>query len=172
MDILISSNLERLLYLLFGQERCRELMLKLRDNGEYQLTSEELSMVQEHFCGYSTDENACALCIKETYEKEKYLIDTHTAVALSAARKYMHDYKADSEMLVVSTATPYKFAADVLKSAFGISADSTSAPKKLEELSGVTRPEPIAALGKKEIIHKGVIEREDMAEKTLEFALR
>ena len=172
MDILISSNLERLLYLLFGQERCRELMLKLRDNGEYQLTSEEIAMVQEHFCGYSTDESDCALCIKETYEKEKYLIDTHTAVALSAARKYMHDYKADSEMLVVSTATPYKFAADVLKSAFGISADSTSAPKKLEELSGVIMPEPIAALGKKEIVHKGVIEREDMAEKTLEFVLR
>ena len=172
MDILISSNLERLIYLLFGADRCRELMGELRESGEYQLTGDELRRIQEHFCGYSTDEDECALCIKETFEKEKYLIDTHTAVALSAARKYMHDYKASSEMLVISTATPYKFAADVLKSAFGISADSTSAPKMLEKLSGVTMPEPIAALGEKAVIHKGVIEREDMAEKTLEFALR
>ena len=172
MDILISSNLERLIYLLFGQARCKELMGELRERGEYRLTADELSVIQEHFVGYSTDEEECALCIKETFEKEKYLIDTHTSVALSAAKRYMHDYKASSEMLVISTATPYKFAADVLKSAFGISADSTSAPKMIEKLSGVSMPEPIAALGEKKVIHKGVIERDDMAEKTLEFALR
>ncbi len=172
MDILISSNLERLIFLLFGQERCRELMEALRERGEYRLTGDELSMIQEHFIGYSTDEEDCALCIKDTFEKEKYLIDTHTSVALSAAKRYMHDYKASLEMLVISTATPYKFAADVLKSAFGISADSTSAPRVLEELSGVIMPQPIAALGEKTVIHKGVIGREDMAEKTLEFALR
>jgi threonine synthase len=169
MDILISSNLERLLYVLFGQERCAELMAKFADTCEYQLTDEELSQVQEHFLGYSATDEEGARLIKKTYEERSSLIDTHTAVALVAAEKYAMEYKAENSILAVSTASPYKFAHEVLLSIFGIEENAISAPDVLEGLTKNAMPEPIASIRKKEIIHKEIIDKTDMWKSTLDF---
>ena len=170
MDILISSNLERLLYLSFGQQRCKELMTMLSEAGEYRLSDRELAVINRHFVGYSTGESMGAEVMRRIYNEKKYLIDTHTAVALSAAMRYMNDYKADNRMLVVSTATPYKFAKDTLKNVFGVQATDEDAPYMLEKLSGVEIPQPIRALFGKERIHTDIIEKNDMRRVTLEFA--
>ena len=169
MDILISSNLERLLYVLFGQERCAELMTRFSATGEYQLTANELSQVQEHFIGYSATDEEGSKLIKNVYEQKNSLIDTHTAVALVAAEKYALEYKAKNNILVVSTASPYKFAHEVLLSIFGIKENAISAPDVLEGLTKTTMPEPISSMRKKEIIHKKIIEKTDMWKSTLDF---
>ena len=172
MDILISSNLERLIYLTLGAERCRHLMNDLSEVGEYTLTEEELMAVRRSFLGYSTSEKEGAEIMRRTFEDKKYLIDTHTAVALSAAMRYMNDYKAENKMLVVSTATPYKFARDTLSAVFGETADDIEAVNRLNELSGVEIPYPIKALYGKPLIHKGVISKEEMWQSALELTGR
>ena len=172
MDILISSNLERLLYLLFGCERCSELMKSLSENGRYCLSDDELCKVRESFVGYFTDEVGCRECVKNTYEKENRLIDTHTAVAVSAAERYMSDYKARSAMLVVSTASPYKFAGDVLLSLTGSKPnDDLDAPEALLSVSGVEIPEPLKKILMKKPKHLGICNKEDMADEVIAFAL-
>ena len=172
MDILISSNLERLIYLLFGSERCASLMKELNENGKYSLTKDELSALRQSFEGYYTDEEDCAECIRRTFENEKRLIDTHTAVALNAAERYMSDNKANSKMLVVSTASAYKFAADVLASLDKEKPESDlDAPALLKETTEVEIPAPLLSALSKEAIHLGIIDKENMAEAVLKFAL-
>jgi len=83
MDILISSNLERLLYVMSGSENTAELMKKLNAEGCYTVDAELKKKIDEHFTGLFCDEDSTALEIKTTFENDKYLIDTHTAVAVS-----------------------------------------------------------------------------------------
>ena len=170
MDILISSNLERLIYLLFGSERCSALMNELKENGRYALTSEELKALRESFIGYYTDEEECKETVKRIYEKENRLIDTHTAVAVSAAERYMSEHEAKSCMLVVSTASAYKFAGDVLLSIKGEKPlDDLLAPEMLYNLSSVEIPSPLKSILTKTPIHKGVISKDTMAESVIDF---
>ena len=169
MDILISSNLERLIYLMLGAKRCKELMSELSMDGEYTLNEEEISAIRKHFLGYSTSQIEGAEIMRRTFEENKYLIDTHTAVALSAAVRYMNDYKAENRMLVVSTATPYKFARDTLSCVFGEVADDESAVRALERLSEVEIPLPIRELYEKPLIHTDIIEKEQIWQSALAF---
>jgi len=172
MDILISSNLERLLYLLFGSEKCAEYMRKLSAEGRYKLTNDELTTLKESFAGYFADEQNCADTVKHTYEKENRLIDTHTAVAVSSAEQYMNENKAKSKMLVVSTASPYKFAGDVLYSLTGSKPDDDlDAPYQLNSLTHVEIPLPLKNTLGKTPVFKEVICKEDMAETVFKFAL-
>ena len=174
MDILISSNLERLLYLLFGSERCALLMKELNDSGRYQLTKEELSKLQESFVGYYTDEDECRATVKRIYEKEDRLIDTHTAIAMSAAERYMSGSEAKSAMLVVSTASAYKFAGDVLLSLTGSKPENDlDAPASLNEVSGVEIPAPLLDSLAKTPIHKDIYGKDkySMTEAVFSFIL-
>ena len=173
MDILISSNLERLLYLLFGSERCSTLMKELGECGRYELTADELARLREDFVGYYTDEDDCAATISRCYKQENRLIDTHTSVALSAAQRYMSLGEATSAMLVVSTASAYKFAGDVMLSLTGEKPeDDLLAPALLREYSGVEIPLPLENALSKEAVHKVVIDREKMVDSVRDFALR
>ncbi len=161
MDILISSNLERLLYLLFGCERCAQLMSSLNCSGRYELTKEELSLIQESFVGYCTDEEECGATVKRVYEKENRLIDTHTAVAMSSAERYMSDSEAKSAMLVVSTASAYKFAGDVLFSLTGSKPESDlDAPEMLRKVTGVEIPSPLSDALSRAPIHKDIYDKD------------
>ena len=172
MDILISSNLERLLYVLLGSEKCAQYMRKLAAEGKYELSADEFAKVAESFVGYFTDEDECKATVKRTYEKENRLIDTHTAIAVSAAERYMSDSEAKSKMLVASTASPYKFAGDVLLSLTGTKPeDDLMALRALEEKTGVEIPAPLAAILTKTPIYTDVIEKCDMAKATCDFAL-
>jgi len=173
MDILISSNLERLLYVLLGSEKCAEYMRKLAAEGRYELSADEFAKVTESFIGYFTDEDECKATVKCTYEKGNRLIDTHTAIAVSAAERYMSDSEAKSKMLVASTASPYKFAGDVLLSLTGAKPeDDLMALRALEEKTGVEIPAPLAAILTKTPIYTDVIEKCDMAKATCDFALK
>ena len=172
MDILISSNLERLLYLLFGSKKCAEYMRKLSAEGRYELNSEELTVLNNSFSGYYADEESCAKTVKKTYESENRLIDTHTAVAVSSAVQYMNENEAKAKMLVVSTASPYKFAGDVLLSLTGSKPDNDlEALGMLNSFSSVEIPMPLQNTLDKTPIFKEVINKEEMAETVIEFAL-
>ncbi len=171
MDILISSNLERLLYLTLGTEKCAEYMRELNENGRYELKKEELELIREAFVGYYTDEDMTRDTIKRTFKEKSCLIDPHTAVALSASERYMKDYKTDRVMLVVSTASPYKFANDVLYSISGERADEDAyALSRLSELSATEIPAPLAKVLSCEPRHKSIIEVYSMRDTVKEFA--
>ncbi len=119
MDILISSNLERLLYLIAGPEKCAEYMRELSEKGVYTVDKEILDKIGESFSADFCSEENTAKTIRETFEKYSYLIDTHTACALYASLRQEQENKKDGEnvkILTASTASPYKFAADVLSS--------------------------------------------------------
>lgn len=168
MDILISSNLERLLYTVSGAENTAELMKKLNEEGKYTVTEDIKAELDNHFTGLFSDEESTAAEIRRTFNEDKYLIDTHTAVALNCARQYMEKNRSGLKMVVVSTASPYKFAADVYKSIVGKAADDDfSALKELTELSGVEIPYPLRDIDKREVRFKTVIKKEQMASEVL-----
>ena len=171
MDILISSNLERLLYLVAGQEKTADYMERLAKDGEYTVDSSVFEKINQSFIGIYTDEETTQKTIRNTYENKNYLIDTHTAVAMSAAERYLSTYKAERKVLVVSTASPYKFAKDVLISLTGKSFDSpdTEAPDVLSGLTGTQIPMPLASVLTKKILHPDIIGREDMDSAVLDF---
>ncbi len=170
MDILISSNLERLLYLTAGAEETKAYMDELSALSRYTVKAETFGKIKQSFVGAYTDENETRKTIKETYEKQNYLIDTHTSVALSAAQKYMDTYKAERKILVVSTASPYKFARDVLTSVDeNIESSDIEALGRLSDLTGTEIPSPLASVLAKPILHPDIIEKEDMDKAVAEF---
>ncbi len=113
MDILISSNLERLLYFVSGSEKTAAYMNALKQTGAYSVDGEILAKIRENFSGYYTDEAQTAETIRNVYEKYGYLADTHTAVAIHAAEEYVHQSGDNRPMVIDSTASPYKFANNV-----------------------------------------------------------
>lgn len=146
MDILISSNLERLLYVLQGAEKTKLCMESLAKTGRYELDDEIKEAVREAFTGCYATEADTKDTIKEIFEKYKYLIDPHTAVAVYAARKT--SLTDNTVVVTASTASPYKFSADVL-SALGYAipeGDFFGALDKLHEITGVDIPLPLNAL--------------------------
>ncbi len=170
MDILISSNLERLLYLTAGCELTKKYMDELNSASKYTVSSEIFNKINESFIGIYASEEETRKTIRETYEKENYLIDTHTSVAICAARKYMDTHKAERKILVVSTASPYKFAKDVLTSidaSFNIT--DIEALERLSDLTGTEIPAPLASVLAKPILHPDIIEKEDMDKAVAEF---
>jgi threonine synthase len=171
MDILISSNLERLLYLTLGKEKTCGYMKSLSECGRYELSKEELALINENFVGYYTDEENTKETIRKAFNEKNRLIDTHTAVAVYSAEAYMHDSGAERKILVVSTASPYKFASDVFTAISGKEPkDELSALSELEELTGVNAPAPLSSLSAKKIIHTETIDKKDMDTATLTFA--
>ena len=170
MDILISSNLERLLYLALGSEKCAAYMHRLSSTGEYTLSAEDFALVCADFAAYSTSEEDTLNTVSDYFKNKNYLIDTHTAGAASAAKRFMNDYKAERKMLTVSTASPFKFASDVYASLTGERPSELLAPELLGRLSGVDIPTPIATLKDKMILHSRSIKKEEMEKATLDFA--
>lgn len=145
MDILISSNLERLLYVIGGSALTSELMEKLKTNGRYTVPESIRELISEVFAGYTLSEEETAATIRETYEKNGYLIDTHTAVGVGCARKYIAETGDRVRTVVASTASPYKFAADVAAS-LGHKIDSDDPAEILNALSSLTNTEIPAPL--------------------------
>lgn len=168
MDILISSNLERLLYVMSGASNTAELMKKLNAEGCYTVDAELKAKLDEHFTGLFCDEESTAAEIKQTFNEDKYLIDTHTAVALSCAKQYMAKNHDGLKMVVASTASPYKFASDVYKSITDKApADELSALEELKALTGTEIPYPLRDIDKREVRFKTVIKKQDMPAEVL-----
>ena len=171
MDILISSNLERLLYSELGTKKTAMYMAKLNDTGRYELDKDDFAKISEHFVGYSASETNTARTVKEIYEKENCLIDPHTAVAFYATGKYIEDNKAERRILTVSTASAYKFAADVYTSLTDKRPrDELSALDMLLTLTGEPIPAPLKGLREKKVLHTSTIEKTEMKDAVSIFA--
>ncbi len=171
MDILISSNLERLLYLMVGAEKTAAYMRALNETGRYEITQDELALIRETFVGYYTDEAGTQEVIRDIYTRDGYLCDTHTAVAIGAAKKYRNEVDGAKQLLVASTASPYKFAYDVYAAACENRADDElTALDALTEATGVAIPAPLSNLAAREVRFKEEIEVADMVREVLAFA--
>lgn len=162
MDILISSNLERLLYLVCGAEKCAKYMKDLKETGEYKLDSSELSKIREIFDAGTTDDKVTLETIKRVYENEKYLMDTHTAVAWDVYEKWVKESGNKDKTVVLSTASAYKFSSSVLDAIGEKYDDEFDALTKLEKLSGVKVPSSLDGIKEKKVVHKNVLNKEDM----------
>lgn len=117
MDILISSNLERLIYMIAGNDtkRCAELMGELSGNGKYTISDSEKKGLADFYGGYA-DEKETSEQISKIYKTSGYVIDTHTAVASYVCDKYKAETGDDTPVVIASTASPYKFTRSVMNS--------------------------------------------------------
>lgn len=156
MDILISSNLERLLCHMGGQEKVKAEMESLAQKGAY--TAE---ITEKHISGEFATEKETAEAIHTFYERTGYVMDTHTAVAYAAYKKYKAESGDTRPMVIVSTASPYKFTKDVMTAldAKYADGDAFALMAELERASGVAVPQPIRGLEQREILHKNVCEK-------------
>lgn len=173
MDILVSSNLERLLlHLTNNTVKVRGWMGELARMGHYTVGSEILGKLQSVFWGGSADEERTRATIKKIYETKNYLIDPHTAVAFAVAEDYRGETKDDRPLVVVSTASPYKFAKDVTESLGDDTAgkDDFALIDALKEKSGLKIPAGLDSLRNAETLHDTVCAKEKMAEEVLAFA--
>jgi len=154
MDILISSNLERLLYLAARRDagQCAGWMRQLAANGKYAVPGDLLRSLQAEFAAGSCDEAQCAAAIRRAWEENNYLSDTHTAVALHVLEEYRAQTGDPTRSVVVSTASPFKFAGSVL-GALGesVPADEFAALEALEAATGVPCPAPLRGLREKPV---------------------
>lgn len=162
MDILISSNLERLLYYICGEENTVKYMSELAASGEYQISNEELAKIQSIFVGIYADDEEGSKSISKVFNKYHYLMDTHTSIAWNCCEKYkaMGDCTAN---VILSTASPYKFCPAVLKALGETCEDSDKANMlKCQEITGSTIPHGLISLFDKNVSERIVINVEDM----------
>ncbi len=170
MDILISSNLERLLYLMCGQNdtRIKEWFGSLAKTGKYEVTEEIKKKLTEEFAAGYCDDNATKAAIKEIYDKYSYTLDTHTAVAVKVYEDYRAETVDNTKTVIASTASPYKFSASVLEAIEGKTSDDEFAMvDRLAELSGYEIPKSLAALKTKEHRFKDVIVKDEQKDYVL-----
>ncbi len=170
MDILISSNLERLLYFTAGSEKTAFYMDELKKKGTYTVSSDVKNAIDESFKGYFADEEETARVIHEVYERYNYLSDTHTAVAISAAMQYTEETNDRRPMVIDSTASPYKFANNVYRAVTGkLPTDDLAALDELSAATATQIPYPLAGLAKRAVRFEKVVGREEMAKAVLDY---
>lgn len=167
MDILISSNLERLIYLIAGcdGERDRELMMQLSTAGRYKISTEMQEKLQDFYGEYATEAET-AKAIDSLYENCGYVIDPHTAVASCVYKKYVEETGDSTKTVIASTASPFKFTRSVMR-ALGReeeSADDFALADELSALSGVKIPEAVEGIRKAPVLHDTVCEKDEMAD--------
>jgi threonine synthase len=171
MDILISSNLERLLYFVAGSDATRSYMESLNKNGSYTVSSDVFDTIRKDFYGYYADEAATAETIRATFRENGYLIDTHTAVAVSAVQQYREKTGDQTVTVVASTASPYKFAADVYASLTEKAAsDPLAALDELSAVSNTEIPYPLKGIATRTVRFTDVIDKNEMKETVYQFA--
>ena len=165
MDILVSSNLERLLFDAMDGDRetlCA-CMDALNRAGFYRLDETVMERIRESFAGYDCSDDEGAAVIRRLWEREHYLCDPHTAVGFAAAEKYRVECGERRPLVVLSTASPFKFPEAVL-SALGARA-SGDGFRQMEQLSALTKhsiPEKLRGLDKKKVLHKTVIHADEV----------
>lgn len=173
MDILISSNLERLLYHLSGENdaQVREWFGKLAKDGKYSVTPEVLEKIRADFYAGYCDDAQTKAAIKEVFESYSYLMDTHTAVAYKVYQDYKKATGDTTKTIVASTANPYKFGAAVMDALGGETKglDEFTIIENLEKKTGTTIPAPLAATKNKAVRFTGSVEKQDMPEVVLGF---
>ena len=170
MDILVSSNLERLLFLLSGDtELVASLMNQLNTQGSYTVPDALKAAIQAEFWAGCCGDEGAQQTIAKVWQENHYLCDPHTATGWAVAEDYVNQTGDHRPMVVLSTASPYKFPAAVLSAIGGdCSGDEFEQMERLEEISGIPIPKNLAGLREKEERHTDVIEKEAM----LDYILR
>ena len=163
MDILVSSNLERLLYKLSGDndEVTRGWMNALKSEGKYEVSDDVKAVINDRFYGGFCDDKNTEATIHEMFEQDKYLCDTHTAVAINVYKQYVEETGDKTPSVIASTASPYKFSKAVLEAV----EPNTALPEtefdmveELHKISGVEVPAPLASLKNKVVRFSDVTE--------------
>ena len=162
MDILISSNLERLLYLVCGAEKCAKYMKDLKENGEYKISAKELAKIREIFDAGFADDKTTLDVINSVYKKHGYIMDTHTAVAWKVYEDWVKENDNGCKSVVLSTASAYKFSNSVMNAIGEGYEDEFDALNKLNLLTGAKIPGSLVGIKDKEIVHKNVVKKENM----------
>jgi len=165
MDILVSSNLERLIFELTDENDkvTSDLLTALSVEGHYQISKEMITKLQGFVADWAS-EDEISKEIQETFENEKYVLDPHTAVA----NYVYHQIQPKEKTVVVSTASPYKFPKVVLeglendKTELSVNRDDFAAVKSLEKLSGIPLPKAVIGLEEAEVLHHTVIPAAEM----------
>ena len=156
MDILISSNLERLIYKISGEDSRKDtdLMNELKTKGSYAITGEMKANLADFAAGYATEEQV-AKTIHDIYEDTGYVMDTHTAVAATVYKAYREDSKDDRKTVIASTASPYKFAGSVMSAIDSKykGQDDFKLIEELQKVSGTELPNAIKEIMNAEIRH-------------------
>lgn len=165
MDILVSSNLERLLYLLSGDTKLvASLMKQLKEEGAYTVPDALKAAIQKEFWAAYCDDARAAEIIGRVYREQHYLCDPHTASGFAAAEDYRNETGDLTPMVILSTASPYKFPAAVLSAIGGdTGGDEFEQMERLQQMTGVPIPAPLASLKGKKELHTDVIEKEAMS---------
>jgi len=165
MDILISSNLERLIYAITGQDgsRTKGLMESLARTGRYEITAEMKERLPLFYGNYASEDETLET-IAQVYKDHDYLMDTHTAVAYAVYRKYLHDTGDSTATVVVSTASPFKFPRDVMRAVDEKYAawDEFELIEEMASLLGGDVPKPIQGLAAKPVLHRTVCAKDEM----------
>ena len=165
MDILISSNLERLLYIMTGKNDTliSEWFGKLSAEGKYEVRDDVKAKLSEEFCAGFCDDEQTKATIHEIYEKYSYTCDTHTAVAVKVYEDYKKSTGDTTKTIIASTASPYKFSAAVLEAIEGKTSDISEYEKvdRIAELSDIPVPSALADLKNKPERFNDVIDKND-----------
>ena len=172
MDILISSNLERLLYDLCGRDDAtiRDWFGQLGKTGRYEVSQDVKDQIKELFWAGCCDDEGTKQTIGDTFRKDHYLCDTHTAVAVNVYRQYKETTGDETKTVIASTASPYKFASSVLGAITdNIPEDEYEQIDELNRISGLPVPKALAELKNKPVRFTGSIEKSEMEETVLKL---
>ncbi len=173
MDILVSSNLERLVYEIVDRDpkKISDMMSRLKEFGFYNVDEDTLYDKAPEFLGYSCTEGETKDTIDNFYDDYSYLLDPHTAVGVTAFFKYLDEvYDDTTPTVVVSTASPYKFPQSVLEASCHVTEkDPIKAAKRLSKMTSTEIPEAIAGLNDKPILHNKVVDKADIPVSVLSF---
>lgn len=173
MDILISSNLERLIYRIAGNDAKKnaEFMKDLTTAGKYEITDEMRAQLADFYGNYTSEEETASI-IKKLFEDTGYIIDTHTAVAAGVYEKYKKDTKdVDTKTVIASTASPFKFTRSVMD-AIDHKYDSMTDFELVDELSklgNVKVPQAIEEIRSAEVLHDTVCDVDEMPDVVRRF---
>ncbi len=172
MDILVSSNLERLLYLAAegDTEYVSACMEALARDGVYKVNEKVLRNIRRDFSAGCCDEAETEKTIGRVWEKYAYLCDPHTAVAFAVAEEYKRERQGDAPVVVLSTASPYKFPGAVLKAIGGDTKGDEFA--QMETLSRITHtpiPQNLSGLRSRKVLHKDLIDKDELPNYILDY---
>lgn len=165
MDILVSSNLERLVYFLCkDSSKVKEYMDSLNETGVYEVDQEVFDVVQEYFKAGWLNEEDVLKTIKECYEENGYLLDTHTAIGYGVYKQYKQNSHDDTKTIILSTASPYKFPKSVFTALTGEDLDEYEAIDALNQKTNIPVSKPLVGIKDKQVLHTKVIDKTEIVD--------
>ncbi|MEG1243258.1 MAG: threonine synthase [Oscillospiraceae bacterium] len=173
MDILISSNLERLIFDLCGKDdkKLNQWMSELAAEGVYDVGDEMINEIRELFCAGFCDDEGTKDSIKQIFEKFNYLCDTHTAVAVNVCNQYREKSGDKTPVVIASTASPFKFSNSVLAAleSFQSNSDGFAVAERLAELTSTQIPQQLSALKSKKVRFTQVCDKNEMEQQVFDM---